>query len=115
MNLIDELVELGVNKEDAMQRFMNNSALYERMLKKLPKSVREFEVLPYLESGDYAQALSNAHTLKGVMGNLSVIPLYDAYTEIVALLRLNNNQRAVDVMKSIIEIQDKIISCIENN
>lgn len=115
MSLINELEDLGVNTKDALNRFMNNSALYERMLKKLPTSVKDLEVMAYFEAGDYEKALSNAHTLKGVTGNLSITPLYDAYTEIVAFLRANNPEKAKEILANILPVQEKIIECIENN
>jgi HPt (histidine-containing phosphotransfer) domain-containing protein len=115
MDLINDLQGLGVNTDEALKRFMNNASLYERMLGKLPKNVRELEVMPCLTTQDYDKALQNAHTLKGVMGNLSVTPLYNGYSEIVTLLRANDPEKATDTLKSILPIQDTIISRIENN
>ena len=46
MSMLDELKALGVNIEDALQRFMNNSALYEKMLGKLVNNVKDIKVLP---------------------------------------------------------------------
>jgi exonuclease VII small subunit len=115
MSLVKELENYGVNTEDAMERFMNNVSLYERMLKKLPKTVKEMEVLKYLETGDDSTALTNAHTLKGVMGNLAITPLYDAYKEIVDLLRAGDVKKAESVCRNMIPVQEKIIACIENN
>ncbi len=113
MGLISELGELGVNTNDAMQRFMGNEALYERMLKKLPPVVAQQEVMKYLEEGDYETALVNAHTLKGVMGNLSVTPLFDAYTDIVAFLRENAPEKAKERMQGVLDVQEKVVACID--
>jgi hypothetical protein len=115
MSLIDSLKELGVDTDDGLRRFMNNASLYERMLKKLPKHVRELAVMPCFESNDYQKALENAHTLKGVMGNLSISPLYLAYTNIVALLRKNDPESAKNILVEILPTQERIISCIESN
>lgn len=115
MNLTDELKELGVNIDEALKRFMNNSALYIKMLGKLTSTVSELEVMPFLENGNYDKALENAHTLKGVTGNLSITPLYTAYTDIVALLRENNPEKAKSVLEGILPVQEKIISCIREN
>jgi HPt (histidine-containing phosphotransfer) domain-containing protein len=115
MNLINDLQSLGVNTDEALKRFMNNASLYERMLGKLPKNVRELEVMPHLTTHDYDKALQNAHTLKGVMGNLSVTPLYIGYADVVTSLRANNPQQAIDTLNSILPIQDTIISRIESN
>lgn len=115
MSMLDELKEMGVNIEDALQRFMNNSALYEKMLGKLVKNVREIEVLPSIEAGDYNAACDKAHTLKGVMGNLSITPLYKSYTQIVNLLRENNPDEAKTLLLETLPVQEKIIACIEKN
>jgi hypothetical protein len=115
MSLINSLKELGADTDDGLKRFMNNSSLYEKMLGKLPKHVRELEVMPYFESHDYQKALENAHTLKGVMGNLSITPLYVAYTDIVALLRKDDPDSAKHILADVLPTQERIISCIEHN
>lgn len=113
MSMLDELKALGVNIEDALQRFMNNSALYEKMLGKLVNNVKDIKVLPSIEAGDYSAACDAAHTLKGVMGNLSITPLYKSYTQIVNLLRENNPEEAKKILLETIPVQDEIIACIE--
>ena len=114
MSLMDELKDLGVNVDEALKRFMNNSSLYERMILKLTSAVKELEVMPYLESGNYEKALENSHTLKGIMGNMSVTPLYNAYKDILILLRDNKTEEAKDILEKVLPIQEKIISCINN-
>lgn len=111
----EELISLGVNVDEALERFMGKQSLFDRMLNKLPKAVKDYEVLEYFISKDYETAVANAHTLKGVTGNLSVKPLYDAYTEIVNLLRANNPDEAQKILEDIIPVQEKIIAYIEEN
>lgn len=113
MSLLNDLKELNVNIDEGLERFMNNTALYERMLGKLVPTVKDLEVMSYFESGDLDTALANAHTLKGVMGNLSITPLYNAYTEIVALIREGNPEKAKDKLAEILPEQEKIMACIE--
>ncbi|MBD5111248.1 MAG: hypothetical protein HDT42_01740 [Ruminococcaceae bacterium] len=112
MGLFEDLAELGVDIDDAITRFMNNSALYEKMLKKLPKVVEDSAVIPYIENGDYETALSNAHNLKGVMGNLSILPLYKCYTDVMNLFRTGNREEARLVIEQNIELQQKVVDCI---
>ena len=114
MDLLNELKALGADIDDAMGRFLNNEALYVRMLKKLVNNVRENEVLSYINDGDFEQAVAYAHTLKGVMGNLSLTPLFTAYTEIVSLLRAGENDKAKKTLEDILPLQEKFISCIES-
>lgn len=113
MGLIEELSALGVDVEDALARFMNNSALYEKMLKKLPEVVESAEVLPFVKCGDYETALSNAHTLKGVLGNLSIKPLYESYSDAVRMLRDGFVDDAIILLERSDDIQGKIMDCIK--
>lgn len=115
MSLIDELKDLGINAEEALERFMGNASLYERMLGKLTAAVKENEVMPCFDAGNNEEALAKAHTLKGVTGNLSVTPLYSAYSDIVSLLRAGKPDEAKAQLELILPVQDKIISCIENH
>lgn len=115
MSLFEELNNLGADTEGALQRFMNNTALYEKFLGKLTENVNNLKVMPYLDDGDYETALSNAHTLKGVTGNLSITPLYKAYSDIVAMLRANEPEKAKSILTDILPVQEQIICCIENN
>ncbi len=113
MSLTNELAKLGADIDDALQRFMGNEKLYIRMLGKLPKAVADAEVISHFESGNYDAALTNAHTLKGVMGNLSITPLYKAYSDAVALLRESKPNEAKIKIDEILPLQKDIIDCIE--
>ena len=113
MDLISELETLGVNTKEAIERFNNNSGLYIKMLGKFTGAAADLEVMAYLESGDLDKAVANAHTLKGVTGNLSLTPLYKAYTDIVALLRANDPVSAKQILTDTLPIQSDIIACIE--
>ncbi len=112
MELLEQLRELGVNTDEALARFMNNEDLYKRMLLKFPPNIEKLEVLPFIESGDYKTALANAHTIKGVTGNLSLTPLYTAYSEIVSLFRADKPEEAKKLLLETLPVQDKIIACI---
>ena len=113
MDLISELDALGVNTKEAIERLNNNSAFYVKMLGKFAGELDNHPVMPYLESGDYESAVTHAHTLKGLTGNLSVTPLYKAYTEIVALLRANEPEKAKQLMADTLPIQSEIADCIK--
>ncbi len=111
----DELRALGINLDEALERFMGKQSIYDKMLKKLPKAIEQYEVLEHFITGDYEKAVANAHTLKGATGNLSVTPLYEAYTEIVNNLRANNPQQAQALLENILPTQVRIVEYIEEN
>lgn len=114
MELISALKELGANTDEALARFMNNSELYVKMLGKFPAAVKDANVPAHFEAKDYESAVSAAHTLKGVSGNLSLTPLFKAYTEIVNLLRAGENDTAEVLLNEILPTQEKILNCIES-
>ncbi len=115
MDLIKELEALGVNTEEALHRFSGNSALYLKMLGKVTTAVNDLEVMPCIEKEDYETAVTNAHTLKGVTGNLSLTPLYKAYTDITNLLREQKYAEAKELLEKTLPVQNDIMACIEKN
>ncbi|MCI8603462.1 MAG: hypothetical protein HFE79_04870 [Ruminiclostridium sp.] len=115
MDLINELEALGVNTQEALRRFSGNSALYVKMLGKLTAAANDLEVMPCIEKEDYETAVTNAHTLKGVTGNLSLTPLYNAYTDITNLLREQKYGDAKSVLEKILPVQSDILECIEKS
>lgn len=112
MTLLEELSENGVDINDGLGRLMNNSAIYEKLLKKLPDSINKQEVLSFIDSGDIETATRNAHTIKGVTGNLSVTPLYTAYTEIVNLLRAGKIDEARKLYVDTLPVQKTLLDII---
>lgn len=115
MSLLEELKDLGVNTEEAVERMNGNISLYERMLVKFADMIKKSPVQPDFDSNNYNDITEAAHAIKGASGNLSVTPVYVAYTEIVRLLRAGQPEQAKDMLEKIIPIQTKIVDCIEKH
>lgn len=115
MGLLEDLKDLGVNVEEGMNRLMGNASLYERMLGKFAGMVKDAAITPDFDSDDYADVIEKAHAIKGASGNLSITPVYEAYTEIVNLLRKEQPQQAKEVLEKVLPVQTEIINCIEKN
>lgn len=115
MSLFEELKELGVNIEEGMDRMMGNAALYERMLGSFVKVMKASEITPDFDEEDYADIIEKAHTLKGTSGNLSLTPIYEAYSEILALLRGGQPGQAKEVLTKVLPVQKEILQCIERH
>lgn len=56
--------------------------------------------------------IESAHAIKGATGNLSLTPLYKAYTDIVDLLRQDKPEEARKVLLDILPVQAQIIEVI---
>lgn len=113
MGLLEDLTNLGVNVDEALKRFMGNASLYEKMLGTLPKMIEGSPVSPDFDSNDYTDVIEKTHALKGTTGNLSITPLYEAYTEIVSLLRSDKPEEAREILVKILPVQEEIIDCIK--
>lgn len=115
MNLMQELKDLGVNTDEGVQRMGGNSSLYERMLVKLKDMIKNSPVQMDFDSNDYADIIDAAHAIKGASGNLAVAPVYEAYSEVVRLLREQQPEQAKEVLGKALPVQNAIIDCIERN
>lgn len=84
---LDELAAFGANVEEGLARCMGNEAIYLRLVGMM-KDEAAFDTLgEALEENDLEKAFGAAHALKGVLGNLSLTPIYEPVQEITELLR----------------------------
>lgn len=113
MVLLDELKNLGVNVDEGLNRLMGNASLYERMFVKFYEMMKKAPVNPDFDSNDYADVIEVAHAVKGSAGNLSITPIYEAYAEIVSLLRAGKPEEAKKILKKVQPVQTEILGCIE--
>ncbi len=113
MALLEDLKVLGVDTEEGLERMGGNSALYERMLFKFLDMMQQSSVQPDFDSNDYEEIIEKAHAIKGVSGNLSLTPIYKAYSEVVSLLRAGEPDKAKAELINVLPVQMEIIKCIE--
>lgn len=92
------LTDAGIDVNSAMERFMNNEALLERFLAKFPADPNHDRLTAAIAAGDKEAALTAAHTMKGVCGNLSMTALFELLTRQVAAFRSGDWDGAVAMM-----------------
>ncbi len=98
-----KLLEAGINYEAGLQRFSGKRELYEKFLNKFPGDESYENMEKALKAGDWDQAFSHAHTLKGVSGNLSMDELYTHLVPLVEALR-NNRTEEVEALAERVKI-----------
>lgn len=113
MGLFEELKDLGVDVDGGLQRINGNEKLYTRLLGTYVKTIKSQSVSPDFDSTDYEDVKEKAHAIKGTSGNLSITPVYEAYTEIMNLLRAGQPDEAKLLIEKIEPVQEQIVSCIE--
>ena len=85
---LESLLEpYGIDYDDALDRFAGNAALFRRLALKYLDDTHYAGLEAALDAGDYEEAYAQAHTLKGVAGNLSLADLYRAAARVSDALR----------------------------
>lgn len=115
MGLLEELSGLGVDVDGGIKRLNGNQSLYERMMYKFLDMMKKSVVSPDFDSNSYMDVIEVAHALKGAAGNLSVTPIYEAYGQVVDLLRNEKPEEARKVLQDIQPKQAEILECIEKH
>lgn len=87
MITIEALNNYGADTKEGLTRCMNNEAFYLRLVG-MGLADPNFEKLSQaVSAGDAKAAFESAHALKGIVGNLSLTPLYKPVAELTDLLR----------------------------
>ena len=76
-----------VDMDGALQRMRGNKKLYARMLELFLQGTEVQAFEEHYAAGDMEAAGRDVHAIKGVTGNLSLTPLFDASVELLGLLR----------------------------
>lgn len=113
MNFMEELKQLGVDVQEGVERVVGDESLYQMMLGMFVDVVSSNPIrIEDFEGEVHEELTGRVHTLKGAAGNLSILPLFTRYTEILAMLRAG---RIVEAKSAFVEaepIQRNIVDCI---
>lgn len=112
MGMFEELKDLGVDVDEGLKRLAGNEAFYKKMLGRIQSMLEDKPIDPDFDAGDYQEVIENAHAIKGATGNLSLTPMYKAYTDIVDLLRQDNPEEARKILVDVLPVQAQIIDVI---
>lgn len=66
-----------INETEGLNRVMNNTKLFIRLLTKFKNTNNLNGILDALQARDYEKAQAAVHTIKGVAANLSLTALYE--------------------------------------
>ncbi len=108
MITLDALKEYGADTEKGLAMCMGNEALYFRLVGSVPEEPRFAELTAAIEKKDYDAAFESAHALKGVLGNLSLTPLYEKASAITELLRKRTDMDYSGMIKELTDAKDAL-------
>ncbi|MEG0289957.1 MAG: Hpt domain-containing protein [Erysipelotrichaceae bacterium] len=87
---MEQLKLYGADIEGTMNRFLNDVDLYISCFETFLKDEAFDKLGNAIQKNDYQSAFDYAHTLKGVVGNMGLTPMYQIISKMVEKLR--NNQ-----------------------
>lgn len=94
MSMTEVLLEMGCDMEETMERFMDDQEFYVECFRKFVED-KELERLgTSIESEDLEESFTQAHCLKGTLGNLGLTPLYEKMVILVESLRVGDVAQA---------------------
>ena len=108
MLTLDALREIGVKPEEGLSRCMNNEQFYLSLVNRVAGDAGFQKLKDAIEAGDLETGFEAAHALKGVLGNLSLTPLYESVAEITELLRSRTEMDYTPMLETITQQQEKL-------
>jgi len=107
---LDDLVAFGANVDEGLARCMNNESFYLRLVE-TAQGDKGFDALAAaIAEGNLDSAFEAAHSLKGVLGNLSITPLFEPISEITELLRAKEDADYATLVDAILRKRDEFIA-----
>ena len=109
MITIDRLEKIGADTRKGLQLCMGNEQFYLRMVK-IGISDPHFDSLQqHLGEKNLKAAFEDAHALKGVLGNLSLTPLYEPICEITDLLRTGKEADYLTMVQPVLQLRNTLM------
>lgn len=108
----DLLTQHGINYDEAMERFGGNETLFVRLARKFLDDPHFPALETALAEGDAQEAHRQAHSLKGVAGNLSFDALYHEAAVISDALREGDVETATAHLPIARRAYDQVMSAL---
>ena len=102
-----QLDKLGVNTQQALDRFMGNEELFLSFVGKLPEKLGLDSLVDLLEKEDEEQFYMDVHNLKGLAGNLSIVPIYDCAQAILVEFRSSHFRNKKKLAMLVEEVREE--------
>ena len=108
MMTIEKLNEFGADTKEGLMRCCGNEGLYLRLVKMIPAE-KNFDALKEaIEANDLKAGFEAAHALKGVLGNLSLTPMYERAVTVTEQLRKGADADYAQEVAELLALRDRL-------
>ena len=104
----EKLNDFGANTSEGLSRCYGNEMLYLRLVGMIPAEANFDKLQDALQSGDLDGAFEAAHALKGVLGNLSLTPMYQVCSEMTELLRARTEMDYTPLLRELLTKRESL-------
>lgn len=111
--LLDELKSWGCDVDGAMERFIDDEELYCMCLGSVMEDENFGGLRTALLQHDVKNAFEHAHTLKGVLANMGLTPMYDIIVQIVEPLRAGSDENLLPILDELMQAKEKLGRLLE--
>ena len=112
--VLTKLKNWGCDVDGAMERFMGDEELYASCLQAVVNDKAYGALYDALMENNCQKAFDSAHTLKGVLANMGLTPMYQIVVEIVEPLRAGNMENLLPKYEILVGANEQLRSIIEN-
>lgn len=105
---IDQLKDYGANVDEGVARCMGDQGFYLKMVALALSDDKLPQLKAAIKDNNLEKAFDYAHAMKGVYGNLSLTPLYDAVSKITEKLRAKEQADYSPMLSAVSTELDKL-------
>lgn len=113
-DVAERLKSWGADVDGAMKRMLNDKELYMSLLGMLIEESEATKLYDSIKNMDYEMAFTYAHSLKGVLGNLGLVPIHNPVCKLVDKLRTNDFTNLEDIYCEIMRKNDELINILKD-
>ena len=111
--LFNRLLQNETDIDGALKRLYGNESLYIKLLNAFLQDTTMSNLDIAIGEKDWDTAFTSAHALKGLAGNLGLVPLFYSIGELVVLIRTGRISEIDSTMDRVRQNYNDIISTIE--
>ncbi len=111
----EKLIARGIPYEQVMERFVDDEDFYFDYLHQFTRDQYIHLLEQALEKGQPQEAFKAAHTLKGLMANLGLLPLVEEFSPLVETLRAGSLEGTEALFTSFQEAYQELCEFIEEH
>lgn len=106
------LIDVGVNFNSGVNRFMNKEEIYIKFLKRIDGDENFGVLRQKIDEGDAEGAFAAAHTIKGVCANLSIDGINAIVNPMVEILRSGSLENVEPMMQEVERVYADVVKVI---